>query len=139
MIRIDLGTLGGGSSFALDIDEHGQNVGWSQIRPDYFEAHATLWRPMTPAEWIDATRDRVNALVTAGALTQGQADGLLAKLRQARANLDAGRNEVTIDLLNAFVNQVESFREDGALTAEQGEPLIAAAQGTIGRLQQSAT
>ena len=56
----------------------------------------SLALPTSPEEGIDATSGRVNGLVTSGALTQDQADGLLAKLRQARANLDAGRTEVTV-------------------------------------------
>ena len=62
----------------------------------------------------------MNRLVTSGALTQDQADGLLAKLRQARANLDAGRTEVTVNLLEAFVNQVSGLIADGVLAQEQG-------------------
>ncbi len=132
---VDLGTLGGESSQARDINEDGQIVGWSQIRPDDFEAHATLWRRMTPTEWIDATCGRVNGLVTAGALPQDQADGLLAKLRQARANLDAGRTDVTVHLLEALVNQVEGLIKDGVLTQARGQELIVAARGISAQLQ----
>ena len=132
---VDLGTLGGESSQARDINEDGEIVGWSQIRPDNFEAHATLWHRMTPMEWIDATSGQVNGLVTSGALTQDQADGLLAKLRQARANLDAGRTEVTVHLLEAFVNQVEGLIGDGVLAQARGQELIVAARGISARLQ----
>ena len=77
----------------------------------------------------------MNGLVTAGALPQDQADGLLAKLRQARANLDAGRTDVTVHLLEALVNQVEGLIKDGVLTQARGQELIVAARGISAQLQ----
>lgn len=40
---VDLGTLGGDSSYALDINDEGQIVGWSASQPGTFDQRAVLW------------------------------------------------------------------------------------------------
>jgi probable HAF family extracellular repeat protein len=43
MLATDLGSLGGGSSYALDINDLGQIVGYSELQPAG-ETHAVLWQ-----------------------------------------------------------------------------------------------
>jgi polyhydroxyalkanoate synthesis regulator phasin len=103
--------------------------------PENFDYRAVLWRPMSVAEWTQALLGQVNNLVAAGTLTQNQADGLLDKLHQVQAKLDAGQREAARDQLGAFIHQVEGLVNAGALAPEQAQTLIDAARGIIGRVQ----
>ncbi len=67
---------------------------------------------------------QVQALVTAGSLTQNQGDGLIDKLNQVIAKLDNEQRAAACNQLSAFVNQVNAFINDGSLTSAQGQALI---------------
>lgn len=71
---------------------------------------------------FDVLRGKVEALVTAGTLTQTQAHPLLVKLDAAQTALAAGDLQGVRDALGAFVNQVKAFVRTGKLSAAQGPP-----------------
>ncbi len=87
-----------------------------------------------PQERIGYVIDDVNALVAGGTLNNGQGNALKAKLQAAIDQLNNGNTTPAINQLNAFVNQVNDFVEDGLLTQEQAQPLIEQAQSIIAQI-----
>ena len=62
-----------------------------------------------------------------GALTQDQGAGLIDKIQEASAKLDAGQTGAACNQLSSFINQVNAFISNGTLTPAQGQLLIDAA------------
>lgn len=87
-------------------------------------AIATLTEPPPPPPTLT---ERVEALVAEGALTQSQGAGLLDKINEATAKIEAGQTAAACNQLSSFINQVNAFISNGTLTPEQGQPLIDAA------------
>jgi hypothetical protein len=73
----------------------------------------------------------IEDLTADGDLNQGQGNALLVKLNQATQQLDQGKTNVAINLLRAFISQVNDFIGEGILTAEEGQALIDAANEII--------
>jgi probable HAF family extracellular repeat protein len=135
---IDLGTLGGiySVSDAAAVNNSGQIVGASSDNAGH--VRATLWtvetRPATPAEELVILTDKVNALVSSGALASGLANGLRAKLDAATRQLNAGNATAARNILQAFINQVAALIKTGKLSAADGQMLIDAATNAINQL-----
>ena len=68
--------------------------------------------------------DQVEALIAGGVLSQNQGAGLLDKIQEASAKIDAGQTAAACNQLNSFINQVNGFITNGTLTPAQGQPLI---------------
>ena len=85
-----------------------------------------------PLERIDLLIADVQALIDANVLDL-EGNGLLGILGAARASVQTDRPS-SVAQLNAFINAVEGFISGGLLTAEQGQPLIDAAQSIIDQL-----
>jgi hypothetical protein len=66
----------------------------------------------------------VETLYADGILNGGQANALISKLQGSLDKLDNGQPGVAVNRLGAFVNQVNSFIDEGVLTAEIGQLLI---------------
>jgi predicted transcriptional regulator len=64
-------------------------------------------------------------------LNGGQSNALISKLENAIAKIENGQVKPAVNLLNAFINQVMSYQDDGILTAEQAAALIATAEDII--------
>ena len=67
---------------------------------------------------------QIQALIAAGTLTQNQGAGLIDKLNQVIAKLDAGQTSAACNQLSAFISQVNAFINNHTLTPSQGQPLI---------------
>lgn len=121
----DLGTLSGASdSRAHSINALGQIVGASGGR-------AVRWTPVptTPTARLEALAERVRALVAAGTLAGGEADALLAKLAAVQRVLrHRPLAPDALNLLRAFVNQVQALVRSGQLTRADGQTLLDAAR-----------
>ncbi len=67
--------------------------------------------------------DDVQSLVDDGVLNKGQGNAFIVKLEGAISKLDGGQDHVTVNHLEAFINQVEAFIRGGTLAAAQGQYL----------------
>jgi len=117
---IDLGTLGGDYSVAWAINDVGQIVG-SSASEIYFR-HAVIWE--LPQQTTGIIISVIENLVEEGELNAGQATGLTAKLESAISLMNKGKLIPARNLLQAFINQINGLIATGALSQEEGEPLI---------------
>ena len=83
--------------------------------------------PEPEVDPIESLIDQVEALVAAGVLTQSQGDGLLDKIQQISAKIEAGQTAAACNQLSSLINQVSGFISNGTLTPDQGQPLLDAA------------
>ncbi len=134
---VDIGTLGGPRSHAYNINNLGDIAGSCDIEVD--KPHACLWRveipPPNPQALLDALDDGVQDLVDAGALNRGQGNTLISKIEAANRQLERENIPPTVNILNAFINQVEAFIQAGILSAAEGQSLIDLANDAIGLIQ----
>ena len=77
-----------------------------------------------PPDPIESLTSHVEALVAGGALTQARGAGLLDKIQEISAKIDAGQTSAACNQLIGFINQVNAFISNGTLTPAQGQPLI---------------
>jgi YVTN family beta-propeller protein len=90
---------------------------------------------LTPVQKIEQTVDSVQDLVTSGALNQGQANALIAKINATAQSLNAGDTNKAIDELNAFINQVKAYMKTGKLSSTEGQALVGGANAVINALK----
>ncbi len=71
----------------------------------------------------------------AGSLNQGQGNALIVKLEHAINRLEKGKPKTALNVLNAFVNQVDGFFSEGVLTLEEGQGLLDAVNAIIDQIR----
>jgi hypothetical protein len=86
---------------------------------------------MSPASAIEDLMAEVQALNQAGILNRDQTNALLVKLSGALDKLNQGQEHVAVNRLNAFINQVQAWTNNGLLPAASGQSLIDQAQMII--------
>jgi hypothetical protein len=84
-----------------------------------------FWAARPAADQLRLLQADVAALVAGGAVNHGQGNALHAKLDAALRQLQRGQ---TPHALEAFVNQLDALVRAGVLSAEQADPLRAAAE-----------
>jgi hypothetical protein len=128
----DLGILGvyGPWSSAIALNNAGYAVGSNNSR-------ATLWRPGTSVEQIQALANRVSQLEVDGTLTHNQAKTLNSYLVAAADFVERGKTKPAISELQDFVDYVSTLMSGRRphLSAAIGQPLIDLANATILRLE----
>jgi 6-phosphogluconolactonase len=82
---------------------------------------------LTVPQQITQVITQVQSLVTNGVLSSGQGAGLITKLNGVLAKFNSGQARAACNQFNAFINQVNAFINSGALSPEQGQALITAA------------
>jgi probable HAF family extracellular repeat protein len=119
-----------GQGEALGINNNGHIVGTCGVDTIY-ESHACFWSltltPPSPEEQINLIIDYVDSLVGTGVLNAGQGNSLSTKLDNILRHLDKDNLDAACNLLQAFINQVQSLTSDGELAQEQGQALLDAA------------
>jgi len=88
----------------------------------------------TPTEGAGDVTGKIEDLVAAGVLNQGQGNALIVKLEGAQKKLDKGQTNAAINQLQAFINQVNDFISAGILTPVQGQALIDLANAIIDQI-----
>lgn len=123
-----IGDASTGSNFA--VNQFGSQAGpWSLDNlGSTRSAFQINGSPPTPQEALELLMGQVEVLLQAGAFTQGQANGLLAKLGAAFASLSRENSRAACNQLRAFINQVNALINAGNLLEENGEDLINAAE-----------
>ncbi len=86
---------------------------------------------LSAEQQVDAIIESVQDLVASKVLPSGPANGLIAKLDGALRQLDKDNVGAAINVLEAFINQVQGLVNSGILTVTQGQRLIDAAQAVI--------
>jgi len=93
---------------------------------------SATYKVITPQGAATIAIDSVEQLQKLDVLNDGLTESLVTKLEIARKAMDTLSNpRVALNLLNAFINEVESLVEDGVLTPEQGQALIDEIQAII--------
>lgn len=132
--------LAGGTEWTQITDGHivggaavsGDRIVWTDYRDGNGDIYMYELSETTPEEKVDLLSAAVSGLIDAGLLDQG-GNGLLGLLDVVLTSVQNDRPS-TIKQLNAFINAVEGLINGGPLTAEQGQPLIDAAQSLIDQL-----
>jgi alpha-tubulin suppressor-like RCC1 family protein len=75
--------------------------------------------------------DQIQPLIDSGALNEGQGNALIAKLDAALEKLGQGNTNAAINLLQAFINQVNGLVAGQKLSSTEGQPLIDSALQVI--------
>jgi hypothetical protein len=88
----------------------------------------------SPAEIIENIKVLINDLIEGGQLNGGQGNSLIKKIDSVNSFLDKGNVVGAVNTLNAFINQVNSLIAEGVLLAEEGQPLIDAADSLLSLL-----
>jgi pullulanase-type alpha-1,6-glucosidase len=89
---------------------------------------------VSPQEHLDDLIDHIEDLVDAGSLNGGQGNALTVKLEHAIDKLDGAQPHVALNMLNAFINQVNAFVASGVLTPEEGQSLLDAVDDIIDQI-----
>jgi len=90
--------------------------------------------PRSADDLIDLLIDDVDLLEAGGIVNGGQANALRSKLSNALRKVERGQVGPAINMLEAFVNQVEALVSAGILSEQQGAELITAAENIIASL-----
>lgn len=90
--------------------------------------------PLSPEQQIEDLLGDVQALVSSGDVSAGNADALVAKLNAALASIDHGTINAAANQLQAFINLVDALVKANNLSAADGQALIDAAHAAIAEL-----
>lgn len=90
---------------------------------------------LSPEEVVDNLIADVHVLADSGAVNNGQARSLIAKLNNVLRRLAAGQTRAACNVLGAFVNSVHAMVNGGVLTPGEALPLIESAMNARAALE----
>lgn len=114
----------GDDALMVIVNDLGNNGGDPLSATDTVSIRVLPREDLTVADVIAA----VERLRDDGILNKGQTNALVVKLENADRAMDRGQDKVFLNMLGAFVNQVNAFIAQGILTPEQGWNLLDAAE-----------
>jgi len=90
-------------------------------------------------EDTEAIEDEINDLIQSGDfdINDSQLDNLLYKLQRAVEKSEAGKINVTINMLNSFINNINAYINNGTISQPDGDYLISAVQDIIDYLEEN--
>jgi hypothetical protein len=94
----------------------------------------TLPPPPTPAQLLDHVYEGVDLVVSLGMLDGNLAKSLYAQLNAARRHLERGNLKGAENVLNAFINHVNSLEAEGSITPEAAQHLRNLAMAVLNAL-----
>ena len=122
------------------MNNFGQIVGYSYDVVDSIEFghNPTLWEVIddtpTSNKEIELIINEIHNLVYSGMLSNGHGEACIAKLESAKRMLAKGNTKAGINILQAFINQIEAFSKTGNLSQEKSQNLINYANVVIYRI-----
>jgi polar amino acid transport system substrate-binding protein len=128
------GHSGAGLQYINEFVDWAKTSGLVQVAIDRAQQGGSHVTPaLPPAQRIRFLERHVARLVENGVLTAGQGNALTVKLAGALEKLAAGETEPAMNKLEAFINQVEAFRDAGFLSETQSASLLVIAQDVARR------
>jgi polar amino acid transport system substrate-binding protein len=128
------GHSGAGLQYINEFVDWAKTSGLVQLAIDRAQQGGThVTPPLSPAQRIGFLRHHVARLVPSGVLNDGQGNALAVKLDGALRKLADGETESAMNHLQAFINQVEAFRDAGILSDVQGASLLTIARDVVTR------
>ena len=89
-----------------------------------------IWRAVSVKQAVKDLMAEVESLN----ITMKLESSVVKKLENAKSSFETGNNQAACGQLQAFINQVDAFIKSGILMAEEGQPLIDAANSVISEL-----
>jgi len=88
-------------------------------------------------EAIDQIKNELEDLINSENfdINSKQATNLLNRLQMSADQIEADKINVAINILNSFINNINSYMNKGALSPSDGDPLIAGVQDVITTLE----
>jgi len=131
--------IGANELEGLTIDKSGDFL--YVVNPDYMDGKGQLVEvtlccgPVSPQKGIANMIINVQNLLNSGYINEGQANALLTKLYNAQKKLDKGQTKVAINILGAFINQLNAMKNSGSIPESRADAMIYATNAIIYQLE----
>ena len=141
ILQADELITGGGNQCLIWDSFARRGLGYSADQGGYYDrTDGTEAFDLPPScSTVSMVEEQIDLLLADGSLNKGLANSLLSKLQNAEKKIDQGQAAVALNMLNAFINEVNGLMSGGKnskLTLEEGENLIEYAMGLIARIQE---
>jgi len=125
-----------GDDHDADGDDYSPNEGdCDDTDPEIYPGHGDCTYPVK--EDTEQIEDEINDLIESGEfdINSGQAENLLYRLQHAAEKSDDNKIKPAINMLESFINKINSYINTGAISQANGDALIAGVQSIINYLE----